>query len=274
MPLPNEVLETLPEELQGDENLAKFNSIADLAKSYKEMSAFQGRSIRIPGEDAGEEARQEFINKLVNNAPELMVKPDFTNPEQADEFYATLGVPDDYSKYENPEDAELDPEVEGQLREVLHTAKLTPAQYQKVVKQLSDMNREAIENNNQLRKTDMESLSGKWGNALEQRMEAAKKANEEFYPGRSFDSLTSGEIEGLYRIHESVTQKAPTQAAEQPKEVSNRLTPAEAEAQAAEIMRNPKLWDERTPAEEKRRLMARVVELKKEAGYDPELPRA
>lgn len=274
MPLPSEILETLPEELQTDPSLVKFDSIQDLAKSYKEMSAFQGRSIRIPGEDAGAEARQEFINKLVNNAPELMVKPDFTNPEQADEFYATLGVPDDFSKYENPENTALDPEVEAQLREVLHTAKLTPVQYQKVVKQLSDMNAEAIENNNQLRKSDLESLSGKWGNALEQRMEAARKANEEFYPGRSFDNLSSAEIEGLYQIHESVTQPASTQAASQPKESALRLTPAEAEAQAAEIMRNPKLWDDATPQEEKQRLMARVVELKKEAGYDPELPRA
>lgn len=274
MPLPNEILELLPEELQANESLTQFNSLGDLAKSYVETKGMVGRSIRIPSEDAGDEARQEFINKLVTNAPELMVKPDFTNPEQANEFYATLGVPDDFAKYENPEDAELDPEVEGQLRQVLHTAKLTPAQYKQVVKQLSDMNKETLQTNEMLKKQDMDGLSGKWGNALEQRMEAAKKANEEFYPGRPFESLSSKEIEGLYRIHESVTQPNSTQAASQPKPAETRLTPAEAEAQAAEIMRNPKLWDDRTPAEEKRRLMARVVELKKEAGYDPELPRA
>lgn len=273
MPLPSEILETLPEDLQTNETLNRYNSLEELAKGFVETKSMVGNSIRVPNEDAGPEARTEFINKLINKAPELMIKPDFTNPEQSDEFFTTLGVPDDFAKYENPEGVQLPEETEAELRQVLHQARLTPTQYSKVVDQLSAMNKQALENFETSKQAEMSELAGKWGNALDQRMEAAKKVNAEFFGDRNFDNLSAKEIEGLFAIHKSVTAE-PMQAANQPATQNTILSPQEAEDQAQEILRNPALWSADTPQTEKQRLMDKVVKLRLQAGYAAELPRA
>lgn len=273
MPLPSEILETLPEDLRSNETLSRYNSLEELAKGFIETKSMVGNSIRVPSEDAGAEARTEFINKLINKAPELMIKPDFTNPEQSEEFFTTLGVPDDFSKYQNPEGVELPQETEAELRQVLHQARLTPAQYAKVVDQLSAMNKQAMENYSSSKQAEMTELAGKWGNALNQRMEAAKKVNAEFFGDRPFENLSAREIEGLFAIHKSVTSES-MQAANQPASQTLILSPAEAEEQAQEILRNPVLWSPDTPQTEKQRLMDKVVKLRLQAGYGAELPRA
>lgn len=246
MPLPKEILEQIPEEYRESETLERFNSLGDLAKSYLEQRSLVGQSIRIPTEEAGEEARQEFIDKLMRNAPELMIKPSPEEPEQNEEFYRTIGKPKDFSEYQNPEGAELNPEVESELREILHQASLTNSQYQKVVAAMAERDKAAQESFKQAKEEDKSSLQGKWGQTLEDRMKAAKKVNEEFYPGRDFDSLTSSEIEGLYRVSEAVTGNS-TQAANQPKTGSDAVPPDEALRRANEIMNNPEYWDQGNP---------------------------
>jgi len=273
MPLPNEILESLPEELRDNPALTQFNNLEDLAKSYVETKSMVGNSLRIPNADAGTEAYGKFINDLVTKVPNVMLKPDLTNPEQSEEFFKTLGVPDDFSKYENPEGTDLNTDVEAELRQVLHSAKLTPQQYKEVIKQMSEMNRQTLENNTQFRSQDMQKLSSEWGNAKEDRIAAARKTNEEFFPGREFESLNSTEIKGLYQIHASVTGTS-LQAAGQTAIRENRKTPKEALDAAEEILRNPALYKPDTPAAEKKRLMDKVIELKKEAGQKASLPHA
>lgn len=273
MPLPEEVIEQLPEDLRENPALVQFNDVADLAKSYVETKSMVGNSLRIPNADAGDEAYGKFIDDLVTKVPNVMLKPDLANPEQSDEFFKTLGVPDDFSKYENPEGATLDTEVEAELRQMLHKARLTPSQYQAVINQMSEMNAQALENNTTVRQEDLKTLDAEWGNAKEDRLAAARKTNEEFFPGRDFETLNSAEIKGLYQVHASVTGTG-MQAAAQPASVSTRLTPQEAESAAQEILRNPALYKDDTPAAEKKRMMDKVIKLRLEAGMQEELPRA
>jgi hypothetical protein len=246
MPLPNEILEQIPEDLRESETLERFNNIGDLAKSYLEQRSLVGQSIRIPSAEAGEEARAEFLEKLINNAPELMVKPSPENPEQTEEFYRVIGKPDDFSKYENPENISLNEDVEAELRQILHQANLTNAQYQKVVAAMAERDQEAQASFKEAREQQASELKAKWGQTHEDRIKQARRANEEFYPGRDFDSLTATEIEGLYNVSAAVTGAGP-QAANQPKEGSDALPPDEALRRAAEIMNNPEYWDQSNP---------------------------
>jgi len=257
--LPTEVVDSLSDEVKANPTLNQYDSLEAALNGHIATKSAMGRSIRIPGEDAGETDKQEFYQKLMNNAPNLMEKPDFSIKEQADEFYKTLGKPDEFSKYENPEGSNLDTEVEAQLREVLYGANLTNQQYQEVVSKLSSMNDQTVENNQFVQKEGMDALAGKWGMTLEGRMAQAKQMNEEFYPGRNFDGLAPSEIEALHNIHTSMTGKG-AQGPSQP-ETPPGMTPSEAEDQADEIMR--RLHDPKSEMtrEEKSKLMDKRIKM-------------
>ena len=236
MPLPSEILETIGEEYREHESLNDFNDVAALAKSYVETKAMVGNSVRKPGPDAGPEAKEEYWNKLINNDPELMMKPDFANSEQSREFFRTIGLPSESAKYENPEDMNLDESVEAEMRSLLYDAQIPQAAYAKIMSAFSDRQKQTVEMNTELQDSDMGELKGKWGMALDERMNAAKKMNEEFYPGRDFDNLNRGELEALYTISTSMTGKGAQAAADQGG-IPTKMTPDEAISQAAEIMK-------------------------------------
>ena len=259
--LPTEVVDTLPDEIKTNPTLNKYNSFEEAMNGYVHAVSLVGNSIRTPGPDASETEKQDYWQKIIDKDSKIMLKPDFSDPTQSEEFYRTLGKPEEFSKYENPEGFNLDTEVEGQLRDVLYGANLTNAQYQEVVSKLSSMQDQTVENNQLVKDQAMKGLSGKWGATTDSRMMAAQKINEEFYPGRSFDGLTPNEIESLYSIHTSVTGTGP-QAPGQPSPPAG-MTPYEAEEQAAEIMR--RVHDPKSELDhgEKMRLINKTIELKR-----------
>jgi hypothetical protein len=237
MPLPTEILEQIDEQYRGHDSLNEFNDVSGLAKSYVETKAMVGNSIRVPSKDAGPEAYQEYLNKIINNDPTLMVKPDFAEKDQSREFYRTLGLPEEFSKYENPEGMELPEDVEGEMRQLLYEANLTNAQYQKIMAAFSDRQAQTVEMNTELHNSDMSQLKGKWGQAMDDRTKAAKQANEDFYPGRPFDSLTGGELESLYNISKAMTGKGAPAANDAGGIPSDAMTPGEATARADELLK-------------------------------------
>jgi hypothetical protein len=95
--------------LKNDKTLEKFKGVEDLARSYKELEAYQGKSIRVPGADATPEQRREFEAKLD----------------------AYKGVPEDPTKYTitAPEGAgTLDPGAVSQWQQTFHRLRLTDQQ--------------------------------------------------------------------------------------------------------------------------------------------------
>jgi len=265
MPLPNEILEQLPEELRENPTLNNYNSLEDLAKGFVETKAMVGNSLRVPGEEASAEQRNEFINKLINHAPEVMLKPNFEDPEQGIEFYKVLGMPDAMDGYENPEGVQLPPESEASLREALHAAKLTNKQYQEVVSRFAKVRDKGVEDATTKYKEDRDKLKGEWGMTTEERMEAARRANDEFFPGRDFDQLTSAEIKGLFNIAKAVTGKG-AHVSLQPPENSGLLPPQEALERAEAILDRVFKEKDLTQAQVNK-LMQKHTEYLKMAGY-------
>lgn len=49
--LPEEVVQSFPEDIRSSPSFEKFNDVGSLAKSYVEMEKLQGRSVAIPGND-------------------------------------------------------------------------------------------------------------------------------------------------------------------------------------------------------------------------------
>lgn len=67
---------TLPDDLKTDKSLEKFKGPAELARSYKQLEAYQGRSVAIPGPDAKPEEVSAFWAKVgAHDAPEKYTVP-------------------------------------------------------------------------------------------------------------------------------------------------------------------------------------------------------
>ena len=62
-------LSSLPEELRSNPTLQDTKSVEALAKRFVDTKSALGASIRIPGEDASDEVRQEFYSKLNSSVP-------------------------------------------------------------------------------------------------------------------------------------------------------------------------------------------------------------
>jgi hypothetical protein len=266
MPLPQEILEKLPEEFRENETLNRFNDVGDLAKSYLESRSMLGNAIRVPSEDAGEEDRKQFIEKVQKNAPELMLRPNFEDPEQSDDFYRLIGRPDEPDAYGLPEDVSLNDEVVNELKRVSHDVGLSEAQFKKMVKSLASQEAERQELLQTKIEEKTEELKKEWGVTYKDRIKAAERINEEYYPGRPFETLNPAEVQGLYKMHVALTGKdAP--AANQGDQ-GDGMTPAEAEERYAEIMRKVRDPKSDLSREEQQRLIKKAMGLlTKYAGY-------
>jgi hypothetical protein len=237
MPLPTEILEQIDEEYRDHPSLKDYNDVGSALKSLVETKAMVGNSVRRPGPDAGPEAQQKYWDALIQNDPELMKKPDFAEKDQSREFYRTLGLPEDEAGYTTPEGVDLPDEVQQELRGIGYKYNLTDSQMSGLLTEFSE--RQAVTNstNTELHDSDMAQLKGKWGQAMDDRTKAAKQANEDFYPGRPFDSLTGGELESLYNISKAMTGKGAPAANDGGGIPSDAMTPGEATARADELLK-------------------------------------
>ena len=265
--LPAEIADSLSDEVKTNPTLIQYNSLEDALKGHIQTKSLVGSSIRIPGEDAGETDKQEFYNKLLNNAPNLMLKPDFAEPDQSNEFYRTIGKPEGSDKYVMPEGNTLDAGVEAEIREIAYNSNLTQAQFSNLAKEMDSRNTTAIENLQGQADTAMQELKGKWGMTFEDRIQTAQNQAKELYPTRDVATLTAADLQAMYTVSEQLTGKgaqAKTQTDGQP----TGITPTEAREQAAEIMR--KIHDPKSGLEhaEKMRLQYKRIDLLKK--YVPE----
>ena len=220
----------LPPELQSNETLKQYKTVADLAKGMVETKSLVGSSIRIPSENAGPDDRAAFLEKLTSRVPELMKRPDPNDPE----FWTTFGTPKEPSEYTVPEGVTLPDGTEATLREVMHAAKLSRSQAQSMLAEMGRRGQEVTRAQQEAQEAAERALRAEWGSAYEQRSAMVKKITEQFGvqgdPRKVYDiakSLLSGEREFL----------------KQP-EGSPGITPAEAKRQIEEIENNPEYWDQ------------------------------
>jgi len=239
----SEWLATLPEDLQGNDTLKQYKSVEEAARGLIETKSMVGRSLgRIPGEDASPEQRADWAKTVVEKAPELMLRPDFADTEQADEFYTILGRPDAPDKYENPEDfAGLPEAVEKDLRETAHKLNLTKKQYQDLAVYLATQAEEMQSTQAAARETGEGALKAEWGLAYDQRIGIIGKVIEQFFgEDVPVDNLPPSWKKGLYKVAESLMGKK--EVAFQVAEGEPELDVSELKAQIAEIDANPAYW--------------------------------
>lgn len=129
-------IESLPEDLRGHETLTKFDSPAALAKSFVELERFQGQSLRLPSDNAGDEDRAAFLTRLQEKVPELVMKPVPGDEQAENAFWQGLGRPDEVTGYEKIEG--LSDDQQAYMREIAFQSSLTDKQYKAMVGALSE----------------------------------------------------------------------------------------------------------------------------------------
>ena len=235
----------ISEDLRESPTLKDFKDIDSLAKSYVHTKSALGNSIRIPGEDAGEDARREFAEKLMKSAPNLMMRPDFDNPDQSKEFFRTLGMPETPDAYKFPEVEGIEmPEDRGNaLRQAAHEAGITTKQFEKVMKHALELDAKSMQDYQSTLQQELAGLKQEWGNAYDQNFnKAALIAQKTGAPQNLVDAIGKGQVgaDTIKWLH-SLAGKFGNEGREfieQQESQSDVMVPAEAKERINEIMAN------------------------------------
>ena len=79
---------SLPDDMREAPSLKDVPDVATLAKRFLDTKSMVGNSLRMPTDDAGQEAIEAFNQKILSNpALGLMKKPDTENTEALAEVY-------------------------------------------------------------------------------------------------------------------------------------------------------------------------------------------
>jgi hypothetical protein len=258
--------ESLDEDLRGSD-------IGSLAKSYVETKALQGSSIRIPGEDAGEDAVKEFNNKLIEKVPGVILKPNFDDETQSTEFFRALGMPETADGYELPEievpeGVSIDNERMEGLKAVAHKHGLTAKQFNSM---MNDVLQSDIEGQVAVVKAAKESqiaLKNEWGLAYDDNMASALRVAEATHaPEGLIAAMKAGELgpETAKWLHgmAAAFKGEGSQFGDDNGGGNAKMTPAEAQAKISEIMDNKQhpYWNPSNPGN--KAALERMIELQK-----------
>lgn len=166
----------------------KFETPEALVKSYAEMEAYQGRSIALPGPDAGDEETAAFFEKLSKQkGAEAFLS----------ERYGSQGVPDDPKGYEftAPEGVEPDEALDGWFRETAHKLKLDGKRAGELYNEWNNLQVEAQKLQAEKAHASREALKKEWGPEYDQNLGAAlsvvKRFDDPGAPELTADALTA-----------------------------------------------------------------------------------
>lgn len=158
------------------DSVKDFKDINGLVKSYQSAQSMLGSSIRIPGEDASEEARNEFYNRL-KEVPGVTRLPNMDDPASVNQFYNSLGRPEnkDGYKLDFPEGVDLDADALNNFKELAHSIGLTNAQANKLAEFEAARYQSYEQNLMESRQGAEKVLKEQWGNDYDNRLAGAKE---------------------------------------------------------------------------------------------------
>lgn len=231
----------LNDEFKSAEQLKDYTDLNGLAKSHIELQKMIGGSIRVPSEDASDEDRQKFYEKLQAKVPNLAVMPDEDDAVATQAFWNKVGVPEEAAGYALPEGVDAD--SMGNLAAMAKEAGLTKNQFSKLAEKLSGENAETDKAAREALEAQHNELFKEWGGAKDEKLTAINnmlknsdapdtlvQAVKDGNVGADFLKWADGMIKSLGSEGKEISG--------QPKNSPTHLTPSEAEARINEIMNN------------------------------------
>lgn len=220
--------------------------IPSLAKQFADLQSHLGTSIRIPSEHASDEDRAKFIEKIQRHAPNLIPRPDKTDPKAMGDFYKSLGRPEDPSKYpvEVPEEIKhlVSQDRLTQLQKIAFDSGLSADQFKAMVDADIGMTKSQWEQSKSAAEADKAKLKELWGDAYSRNtkvvvdMAKATGAPEALVQMAEAGELTAEVANWIYQLSAQVNTKEGTTFKDSGG--SGVMTPSEAQARIDEIMAN------------------------------------
>lgn len=213
---------------------------SDAIAQLQNAAGHMGNSLRLPGEDASTEARQEFYDKLAAKVPDVMVKP---NKDNMDAFYNSMGrpeKPDEYN-FEAPEGKEV-PSDFGAFAQAAHKAGLNQDQFRTLIGDVLGETWTQQEIAEATQRDEMKALGEEWGQAYEQNMAQVRNflkltdAPEGIVDLIVNDAMSPTEIKWIHDIANQT--KAPVELANIQQEQQALMTPSEAQNRIQEMLNN------------------------------------
>lgn len=241
--------EALPEDLRGSPHIQNYTSLEDLAKGHVNAQNTISRSIRIPGQDAGDDAREAFISKLTEVDGVVRVPTADQTPEEIGQFWNRLGRPETHAGYElqAPEFEGLKfegGEAESFWKQTFHGLGLTQEQAQGVFSAYLKNQGEVMSGALKETAAAETALREEWGDAYEQRIQIANQAVQQVMP-EGYAELCEQMGLGRNPLHIRAMEKIGRMALED--EVLRDITPSgqmtagveEMREQISELKANP-----------------------------------
>jgi hypothetical protein len=240
----------LPEDLRDSPSLKDIKSVGELAKSYEHAQHMIGGSVRVPTEEASEEAWQDFYGKL-SSVPGLVRIPSDTSSEEMQALFNKLGRPESPEGYTIELDPEVAPLIQGEVNEftkIAHEAGLTKQQVDQLAGWRIGEVEEQMEAMAAQHQAAKESLQQKWGQDYDNRMRGAKAAARHYANeyGESFHELLNSPagnhpalIEILSKLGESMQESNSISSNSTPNGYG--MTPAEAAEKLADFWNNAEM---------------------------------
>ena len=236
---------TLDGDLQAAPALKDVKDVNSLAKQFVDLQQHMGRSVRVPGEDASPESKQQFYQDIINKVPGVMIKPNEEDKDAMDAFYSTIGRPKESSEYEMPEIEGMDALPEDRvnfLRSIAHEQGMSKKQFKGMLAKVLEADKYSMDAQKTKIEESRDRLKREWGEAYEGReqvvLTTAKNSNA---PEEIVNAIEKGFMRGeslkwLYGLMSSGSES--TNFASQ--HGATRMSPDEAEAQINEIMGDKK----------------------------------
>lgn len=251
-------------------HLAK-NGISDiqgLIDNHVNLQGHVGSSIRVPSEDASDEAKADFIAKLTKHAPDLIPRP--KAGEDNTMLFTALGRPDDaagYGEVNVPDELKsfVGEERIQALQQAAHKSNLTKDQFNAVVGEVLAMDAMSVKASMDSVNQGRDAVKSEWGAAYDERhtkalnVLAATGAPQAVQDAFKNGMATGDAIKWAYEL--STRLGGGDAGAVHDQGGGGTLTPQEASLQIGEIMDNPKhaYWDAGHP--EHQAAIKRVTDL-------------
>ena len=237
--------DALPEQMRDLPEVGRAKSLDSFIDNMKTTRDYVSNAIRVPTENAGDEDRQAFYDKLQKHAPNLMPTPDLANPESVSEALRRMGLPENVDGYEAI-DGDGVSFVDGQfdtLKKWAHDAGLTRSQFEAFAKAIGADTYNQQSEAEQASKAELDAISKEWGLSAEAKYsEVVNFAKQSDAPAAFVEALANKQInaETVFWLSKMAAGAAESAQAsgQDTRTMSNTLTPYEAQEQIREIQKN------------------------------------
>lgn len=227
----------LPKEVQQWQEVQQSDSPEKFFDQMANMRKRMGQSIRVPGQDAGEEQLNEFYENLQKRVPGLMRTPNPEDPESMEQVMRALGKPEDESGYA------LEDATEEELKDLRAMAKevgMTKAQFKKFAEGMLGANKLGKAQFEERITREQMTLKQHWGAATDERYQdilniaEATGASEALINEIKNKTIDANTAKWLYQLGKQLGGEA-VQAHVQQKQ----MAPDEARESIDDILNNP-----------------------------------